>query len=499
MKIGKSIFKLVSIVTIFSVLTRFLGFLFRIFLSRKLGAEGLGIYQIAASIVGIFLTLVASGLPLTTAKLVAKYENCAKLKQKNIATTSSFVVSVVVSIISCLILILGKSALNIFVKDNTIIELIFLMCPAIIFSAVYAVFRGALWGQNSYFWVGFTEFLEQAIRIVLTILIIGKISNVIVCTKLVAFGFSLTCLISAILVIIVYLFKGGRFCFKKSEYKNILKSATPITGVRLASSCVQPITALLIPFLLTIIGYTNAEAVSIYGVIMGMTFPLLFAPLSVVGSLSMVLIPKISVLNENKEYSKIHNNINNSINFSLFLSCLIIPLYLSCGDLIGLVLFNNLNAGIYLQLSAVCVLAIVLNNITNSILNALNLEVKSFINYICGTIVMFISLIVLTFIIKEKAIIVSMFLSSFTTTLLNLKMIKNNLPNIKLNFVNTLLKYCLIMLPCSVLGHLISNNLHHFIPPLFAGIVGGGFAIVSTFILIKTFNVYNFKFKKNQA
>ena len=70
MKIVKSVFKTVSMITLFSILTRFLGFVFRVYLSRKLGAEGIGIYQIATSIVGVFMTLVASGLPLTTAKIL---------------------------------------------------------------------------------------------------------------------------------------------------------------------------------------------------------------------------------------------------------------------------------------------------------------------------------------------------------------------------------------------------------------------------------------------
>ena len=79
----KSIFKAVAIVTIFSIITRLLGFFFRIFLSRKLGAEGLGLYQISTSILGVFMTLISSGLPLTTAKLVSKYETSNEIVKKN--------------------------------------------------------------------------------------------------------------------------------------------------------------------------------------------------------------------------------------------------------------------------------------------------------------------------------------------------------------------------------------------------------------------------------
>ena len=497
MKIVKSIVKTVSMITFFSILTRFLGFIFRIFLSRRLGAEGMGIYQIASTVVGVFMTLVASGLPLTTAKMVAKLDSDNKKKEKSILTTSSAIIAIVISVISCIILILGKSGLNNFIKNDTVVDLIIIMSPALIFSAVYAIFRGALWGQNMFFWVSFTEFLEQLIRMILAFLVCGRLLNIIECTKALAFTFSLTCLISAIIVIIVYFINGGKLSFKKGYYKTIIKSATPITGVRLASSFVQPLTALLIPFLLCLIGYTNSEAISVYGIIMGMTFPLLFAPLSIVGSLSMVLIPKISILNADKQYDTIADSINKSIRFALFLAVLIIPLYLSCGDLIGVVLYDNIQAGIYLQLSAVCILPLVLNNITSSVLNALNLEVKSFINYIIGTIVMFVSLLTLTFVIRENAIIISFFLSSATTELLNMKMIQKKVPNVMHDLPLLLLKYALIILPCSVLGHLVSNTLYNVLPAFVAGLIGGGLSITSTLILVNMFNLYKVKtFKK---
>lgn len=491
MKVVKSLFKTVTMITFFSIITRLLGFIFRVFLSRQLGSEGIGIYQIASSIIGVFMTLVASGLPLTCAKMVAKYENNDQASKKHILTTSSCVIAIVISLVSCFILIAGQNFLNIFINNDTIIDLVLIMCPALIFSAVYAIFRGSLWGQNSFFWVSFTEFLEQLIRIILTFLVINQMTDIISSTKAVAYTFTLTCLVSAILVIVVYLINGGRIKFKKGHYRELIKSSTPITGVRLASSFIQPITALLIPFMLGFIGYSSSEAISIYGIIMGMTFPLLFTPLSIVGSLSMVLIPKISVLESKKDYDTIKDNIRSSISFSLFLAVLFVPLFLSCGDMIGLVLYKNLDAGIFLQLSAVCILPLVLNNITSSILNALDLEVKSFVNYLWGMLVLLVSLCGLTFVIKELAIIVSFFLSTATTAILNLNMINKKVHGMNYNIFSLLLKYSLIILPSSVFGHLFSNILYHFLPAFFAGLIGGSISIVFVIILLYTFKIYD--------
>ena len=79
------LFKAVAFVTIFSVLTRGLGFLLRIYLSRVLGAELLGSYQIAMSVFGVILTLIASGLPTIISRRVANlraksnYNACHKV------------------------------------------------------------------------------------------------------------------------------------------------------------------------------------------------------------------------------------------------------------------------------------------------------------------------------------------------------------------------------------------------------------------------------------
>ncbi len=485
----KSIFKTVSMITIFSVITRLFGFIFRIFLSRKLGAEGIGIYQISASIMGIFMTLVASGLPLVTAKMCASYYHTNQIDKKNITVTSATVIALIISIASTSIIALFQ---GIFIKfvDPLVIELMLLMCPAIIFSSIYAIFRGALWGKNAFFWVGFTELIEQVIRLIITFIMLYSIQDIFVATKLTAKTFSITCLISATLVAIIYFIDGGRLKFKKGQYLTLIKSSSPITGVRIASSLIQPLTATLIPILLINIGYTSSQAISEYGILMGMTFPLLYVPLSVVGSLGMVLVPKISTLKISKKYDEIGKNIENSINTSLFLSMLLIPLFISVGDLIGIVLFNNVKAGIYLQLSAVSILPIVISNITSSVMNALSLETKSFINYIIGSVVLFISLFVFTPIMGINSVIVAFFLSMGITAILNFRTIKKEVPTLSYKLLFNLFRYAIILVPTSLIGHFISNICYHFLPAFISGIIGGGLSMLLTLILIQMFNIY---------
>ncbi len=487
----KTIFKAVATVTIFSIITRLLGFFFRIFLSRKLGAEGLGLFQMASSVLGIFMTLISSGIPLTTAKLVSKYEVNNELKRRNKVVTSALMLALSVAVLGSLIILILKQIWGLILTDSRAVELLIIMIPSILFSAVYVVFRGALWGQNDYFNVGLTELFEQIIRFVLTFIMLYSITNYYIATKYSAIAFNLTCLISAIITIIIYLKKRGTLCFKRGEYKNVFKSALPITGVRLANSLVQPLTTIIIPTMLILSGYTRSEAVASFGVIMGMTFPMLFVPMAIIGSISMVLIPSISSMMTKNQYADINNNISKSIEVSIFISMIFIPLYLSVGDLIGIVLYNDVMSGILLQLSAVCVLPITLCNLTGSILNALNLEVKSFINYIIGSVVLFVSLLAFTPLIGINSVIVSFFLSMTTISTLNIAKIKRAVPDMEFNIVGLIAKYTLIIIPCSLIGHFVSNIALHILGNFFAGVLGGGIAIISTLILTKIFNIYN--------
>ena len=160
------------------------------------------------------------------------------------------------------------------------------------------------------------------------------------------------------------------------------------------------------------------------------------------------------------------------------------------GDLIGLVLFNNLQAGIYLQLSAVCILPIVISNITNSILNALSLETKSFVNYLIGSAVLFICLFVLTPVIGINSVIVAFFLSMGITAILNFRTIKKEVPSLTYKTLTNLFRYAIIIVPTSLIGHFVSNILYHFIPAFFAGVIGGGLSIVLTLLLLQMFNIY---------
>ena len=85
----KKFVKATLIITVFSVATRALGFVLRIVLSRLMGAETLGAYQISMSIFGVLMTVIASGLPLIVSRNVSYYQDKDVKKQNRIISAGT--------------------------------------------------------------------------------------------------------------------------------------------------------------------------------------------------------------------------------------------------------------------------------------------------------------------------------------------------------------------------------------------------------------------------
>lgn len=486
----KSLFKTVATITFFAILTRILGFFFRIYLSRMLGPEALGIYQVSLSILIVLLTIVASGIPIVVSKITARFNTKQDRISEGKLVSSSLIISIITSLILVILVLVFKNLFSVLFTDNQCYTILVIMLPAVLFSGIYSVFRGALWGHSNYFAFCFPELFEQIARITICIFLIsfgiGSLSPAI------SAGLSMTlaCFLSAIFAIILYFIYGGRLKKPSNIYKEVLKTSTPITGVRVIGSLVQPIIAIIIPARLIAAGYTSSQALSLFGIAIGMTMPLLFIPITLVGALSMALIPDISsalTINNNNHVS---NRISSSLIFTLFINFLIIPLFIGAGENIGLFFFSNEMSGVLLSSAAWMILPLSLTNITSSILNALGMELKSFFNYLIGSVFLFLGLWFLPQFIGIKALIIAMGTCVTVATILNIWMIKRKI-KLKFGLTKPLILMSVFALPTAALTFFVTNLLNGFIPLFFNLAISCSLGAIMFVLLCVIFNLIN--------
>ncbi len=499
---AKSLFKAVVLVAVFSIITRFLGFVFKIYLSRELGAELLGVYQIAMSVFMVLVILVSSGLPLAVSKQTAKYVAFNNKKAENAVATSALVIGVIVSLAICLVFFSLQNVLGKMFTDFRCMEILLIMLPAVVASAFYSAFRGALWGRQDYFSVGWTELAEQVIRILLFVVMVEFLFTSLDGAVAAGLSMMIACVCSAILAGIVFFKKGGRLTKSKGYYKEVLKSSAPVTGVRAASSLIQPLIAVLFPFMLVATGTSNEVALSLFGIAMGMTFPLLFLPSTLVGSLSFTLIPELSTALACNKKNLAEERVRSGLLFAVIVSAMVIPLYMGVGVPICELLFDSTLSGQFLVGAAWIMIPLGLSNITSSILNAFNLEVKSFINNILGGLALILCVVCLTASLNVYALIIGFGLCMALTTFLNILMIKKH-TKIKLGLIKPLLLCSLFAGLCAMLTHFVYDLCLYVFPSIIALILASGVAISSFVLLCICFKVCDFaflisKFKRNK-
>ena len=145
----KKMFKAFFTVTAISVATRFISFIFKIYISRKLGAEIMGVYQICLSVFMLFVSLAASGLPVTLSRFTAETQATGNLNRQKASVSTALLLSLMISITVCTVFYCFPALLDYIFTDRRCANLFIILLPTMITTSVYTISRGWFWGRKS--------------------------------------------------------------------------------------------------------------------------------------------------------------------------------------------------------------------------------------------------------------------------------------------------------------------------------------------------------------
>ena len=471
-----------------------LGFVYKIFLSRTLTTEMLGVYTIVASVFMVFVTILNSGIPLAVSKTTVKYNDDST--KASASVTSGLIISLITFLICAIIILIGKPFFVSYFGSSIAFSLLISLLPAILFTGVYAPFRGYLWGKEKFFEVSIVEFIEQIIRISCYFLLVFLVDfkNDLYPVGLSA---SLACILSTIVGMYFYFKYNGRIKSPKYHIKSVFQSSTPISLIRLATSLMQPFMSFLMPIMLISSGYTHEQSLSQLGIAMGMTMPLLTIPSTLIGSLAMAIVPNLNSLYNKNKYTELKKQISSAIKFTICCSFIIIPFFIALGEQSCTLLYNNITAGTYLKNCAWIIIPMGLSQISSSILNSLNLEKSTFKYYIYSCIVLLLSIVVLPKFVGIYALMYGTGLSMSMVAILNLFKINKTLNESKL-YISLIFKLTLICIPTLLLTKWIYNILYFVFPDLICLAICGAISVAVFAILMIVFNILDIQTIKNK-
>jgi len=290
-----SVFYRISIFTASGIVLNLLGFAYRIFLGRVAGAEGMGLYQLVLPFYSFLQALTLSGLTMAVSTLAAEEAARGSLFGAQTALRRGRTLFLLLfSLVACLTAFfsdfIGAHLLG---NRETRVSLLLLL-PCLLLTGMENLYKNYFYGIGVSRPPITSELTEQTVRFLAVALLIflrrpqgaGEICACIV------LGMVVSEVVSVLLL--------SRF-FKKvpparvhTSRARLISIATPLTLSAVANTLLSSLGAVLIPRRLVAFGLSQAQAIAEYGVLFGMTLPLLSLPFALLGPLTLVLVPRLA-------------------------------------------------------------------------------------------------------------------------------------------------------------------------------------------------------------
>ena len=364
MELRHPIIKGTLILTLTGLLTRFMGFFYRIFLSHTFGEENVGLYQLIFPIYALGYSATCAGIQTILSRCVASRLIRGKKKEARSLLYTGLLITLFFS--CCFTVFLQKSApflAGSVLGDRRCEPLLVLLSYVFPFSAIHSCITGYCLGQKDTKIPSSSQLLEQTIRIfsVLFICQFLDFSRVAPGIWIAVLGLIVGEITSALYSVKCIRNKSGlHFLFPpKMDFRQIFSDGTeliklsiPLTGNRVLLNILQSIEAVSIPAALQIYGLSAADALSTYGVLTGMALPCILFPSALTNSVSTMLLPSITEAETQKNIPRIKKMIRGSLCGCIFLGTGCLTGFFLFGQMFGKILFHSTLAGELIQILA---------------------------------------------------------------------------------------------------------------------------------------------------
>lgn len=370
-----------AILTMSNLITGFIGFAFSIILSKKLGAEGLGLYGLIMPVYSLLLCLTADGLITAVSRTCAVYNS--KKDYRNLIRTVKVAIGFIGLWSICVAFLVFLNASNIsnfFIKDSRAADAIRIICPALVFIPMSAIFKGFFYGFERFTIPAGIDILEKCIRvtILLATMAILSVKNIKGAVTTAYFALAVGEAISMIMLFTAYKLFSGKLVPVKTKVKNplqllvdILMISCPLSLNGFLSSILNTASTLILPRRLVSTGMSYDTALEMIGKFIGMSLTTVNLPFIIVGSMMTVMIPDMSLSLSKKDSWSTENRISQVLRVSFLVGLGTLIVSVCIPQKLGLLFYGRDDLGQMIMVAGVCNFISYVTAATFGILNGL--------------------------------------------------------------------------------------------------------------------------------
>ena len=392
------------ILTVSSIVVKVIGSLNWIILSRVLGGEGIGLYQMGFPIYLMAITLSSAGIPVAisiiTAEKLAQKDFLGAKRVVNVSLRLLFVTGLVFASA----LFFGAHWLidNHWIRDSRAYYSIIALAPAVFFVTFLASFRGYLQGWQIMTPTAASEIVEQLMRVVTMIVF----ANMFMPHGLAyaAGGASMGAGVGAFCALLVLMWFYGRLKQKlkadlqqqnplatresaRAIISRLLRLALPVSMSSLMLPVVANLDLLIVPQRLEAAGFHISQATEFFGYLTGMAVPLINLATIFTAAMTISLVPAISESRALNDVFGIRAKTRTAFRVALIITCPCFVGMYFLAEKIAALIYNAPGAADAIQTMSVGILLLGLHQISTGILQGLGRTSIPVINMILAAAV----------------------------------------------------------------------------------------------------------------
>lgn len=421
----------VLLLTGVNLLLRFASTSFQVYLSGKIGAEGIGLLQLVLSVGGLALTIGMGGIRTATMYLCAEVVGQKRTSSMAWVVSGCIGYSLCVSLsVSFLLYHFAPLIAKLWIGAEETATAIRLFAGFLPVSCLCGVMVGYYTGVNQIITLTAVEVCEQVCAMTVTVLLMVFWSgtNALRACQAVIIGSGVGACVTLMLLAILKYRQNETIGPAIHIREKLWDTAVPLAVADTFKAGISTTENLMVPKRLQQYP-AEQNPLAAFGMVCGMVFPVLMFPASILFGLAELLIPEIARCNAAGSIKRIRHLTRKSLHLALLYGFLCGGILYITSDKLCIKLYNEPQAGEYLRWYAVLAPMLYCDIIIDAITKGLGHQKICVRNNIITSAMDVTLLFILLPTYGIRGYFISFFISHFTNFLLSIKLLRKFVPS----------------------------------------------------------------------
>ena len=379
---ARKLMKDTAVLTGAALVMRVISLLYQSMLVRRIGAAGVGLWNLVQSVNILSVTLAISGIRFTATRLVSEELGAADGGQPGSAVLRCLVYSLIFGCSACLLTFFCAERIGfLWIGDARTVASLRTFSFALPMIAVSCVLNGYFIARGQVWKSALIQICEQCINVSAVILLFRGLSrsDLARCCAAVAKANLIADACSLLLCIALFSLSrpGVRRNGSDDLTPRMLRIALPLAVSAYARTGLSTLEHLLVPRKLRQSGLSADAALAGYGTVTGMVFPLISFPACLLSSLAEVAVPKLTAAQVRGDAASIRRTVRKLLSLTAVFSLAVAAFLLLCADALGTLIYRSAEIGHWIRLLAPLVPVMYLDIITDGCLKGLGEMMRS--------------------------------------------------------------------------------------------------------------------------